>query len=185
MDEETILSIGAFCKSKFYKWYSFILIRYHQVEVFSIQSIPSSSSSACWVAWVTNCGLVIVCVYLQLFCINCMCCVFVDIPFTSWLPLLRPRNNILRILFLCVYAMDHLVWSTDQSLDDKIILGHQDLPPCAEEPWWPTLGWPWPRPLVDHRLMAMSWGVYMLLIAMLTQDVAICQKMISLFGTFN
>ena len=150
-----------------------------------LQSIPSSSSSACWVAWVTNCGLVIVCVYLQLFCINCMCCVFVDIPFTSWLPLLRPRNNILRILFLCVYAMDHLVWSTDQSLDDKIILGHQDLPSCAEEPWWPTPGWPWPRPLVDHRLMAMSWGVYMLLIAMLSHDVAICQKMIFLFGTFN
>ena len=54
--------------------------------------------------------------------------------------------------------MDHLVCSTDQSLDDKIILGHQDLPPCAEEPWWPTPGWPWPRPLVDHRLMVMSWG---------------------------
>ena len=54
--------------------------------------------------------------------------------------------------------MDHLMWSTDQSLDDKIILGHQDLPPCAQEPWWPTPGWPWPRPLVDHRLMVMSWG---------------------------
>ena len=66
-----------------------------------LQSIPSSSSSACWVAWVTNCGLVIVCVYLQLFCIHCVCCVFVDNHFTSWLPFLRPRNNIYEYYF-CV-----------------------------------------------------------------------------------